>query len=130
MAGALSGFTPTAGGFIVSLYFNVSRNQFNQGAIPGSWYSRTLALIDITYNNVSGACPGGAQRGSEVRREGMQGLPPGALHGCAVALPAELDQKEQERWCVRRPELCLLSVLLPPVLRRSAAHQLATAASC
>ena len=56
LAGALGDFNPTAGGFIASLYFNVSRNQFSQGSIPSSWYSRTLALIDISYNDVSGGC--------------------------------------------------------------------------
>ena len=44
-----------ASGFMASSYFNVSTNRLNQSAIPAGWYSRTLRLLDIAYNDVS--CP-------------------------------------------------------------------------
>ena len=56
LAGALDDWTVPAG-FICSKSFNISGNAFSAGPIPGGWYSRTLAALDIAYNNVSGPLP-------------------------------------------------------------------------
>lgn len=48
-------------GFISSLSFNVSGNHLNQSTIPPDWYSKTLALLDLSFNNItseSGGCTG------------------------------------------------------------------------
>ncbi len=40
-------------GFISSLYFNISRNHLNQSTIPPDWYSKTLTLLDLSFNNIT-----------------------------------------------------------------------------
>ncbi|KAL4428440.1 hypothetical protein ABPG75_002529 [Micractinium tetrahymenae] len=57
LTGALDDFTPAIQGCISSLVFNVSRNSFSQGTIPGQWYSKTLQLIDIAYNSINSQLP-------------------------------------------------------------------------
>lgn len=57
LSGGLDDFNMEAEGFIASLYFNVSKNNLNQSTIPAGWYSNTLALMDISHNDVSGPLP-------------------------------------------------------------------------
>lgn len=56
LSGGLDDWTVPAG-FLASKSFNVSGNAFSDSPIPGGWYSRTLAALDISYNGVSGPLP-------------------------------------------------------------------------
>lgn len=56
-------------GMIASEYFNVTGNALSQSTIPAGWYSKTLQLIAIGWNNISGAprpLPAGRRRGSRA----------------------------------------------------------------
>ncbi len=44
-------------GCMASLSINLSRNAIGASTIPASWYSRILAIMDLSYNSISGTLP-------------------------------------------------------------------------
>lgn len=93
LTGGLDDFTPKVGGFIASLAFNISHNQLNLTTIPGEWYSKTLQLIDLSWNNISGILPmqwGLPREGHEAQYpSGLPSLARLALEGNNISGPAE-----------------------------------------
>lgn len=59
LAGSLADLTRQGdgGGLLPTQLFNVSRNFFSQGPIPGGWASPTLRVLDVSYNQLPGELP-------------------------------------------------------------------------
>lgn len=57
LTGALSDYTKAHGGPLASVVFNVSRNLLSDSALPASWRSSTLQVLDVSYNRVPGSLP-------------------------------------------------------------------------